>query len=245
MANGKIKFFSASKGFGFIARAEGEPDLFIHISALERAGYTAHDAATDTAITFEVGKSKKDDRPCAENVSLPGTEPHASKAPRAAAAKKDKGDPTAAKKRADDGKPALAIGTVTIGTVSFFSDKKGFGFLTPADPNAAEVFLHIKDVPEDDYPHYPVGGDTLPFRVVEHNGRPKAEVLRRAEAFELGLVGSSSAPAEYEPLAVAKVAAPVVAKAAPKPKPKPASVKPPAPSRKDRLAAAGKMLASA
>ena len=38
MANGTVKWFNATKGFGFIAPANGNRDVFVHVSALERAG---------------------------------------------------------------------------------------------------------------------------------------------------------------------------------------------------------------
>ena len=38
MANGTVKWFNATKGFGFIAPANGNKDVFVHISAVERAG---------------------------------------------------------------------------------------------------------------------------------------------------------------------------------------------------------------
>lgn len=38
MTAGTVKWFNSSKGYGFIAPAEGDKDVFVHISAVERAG---------------------------------------------------------------------------------------------------------------------------------------------------------------------------------------------------------------
>ena len=41
MATGTVKWFNAQKGYGFIQPASGGPDVFVHISAVERAGLTS------------------------------------------------------------------------------------------------------------------------------------------------------------------------------------------------------------
>ena len=41
MAQGTVKWFNADKGFGFIAQDGGGADVFVHVSAVERAGMTS------------------------------------------------------------------------------------------------------------------------------------------------------------------------------------------------------------
>ncbi|MHB1206898.1 MAG: cold-shock protein [Rhodospirillaceae bacterium] len=41
MANGTVKWFNAQKGFGFIEPTDGGKDVFLHISAVERAGLSS------------------------------------------------------------------------------------------------------------------------------------------------------------------------------------------------------------
>lgn len=41
MATGTVKFFNTQKGFGFITPTDGSRDVFVHISAVERAGMSA------------------------------------------------------------------------------------------------------------------------------------------------------------------------------------------------------------
>jgi CspA family cold shock protein len=38
MANGTVKWFNATKGYGFIQPSDGTKDIFVHISAVEKAG---------------------------------------------------------------------------------------------------------------------------------------------------------------------------------------------------------------
>lgn len=67
MANGTVKWFNSTKGFGFIAPESGGKDVFVHISALERAGLTSLD--DDQKVTFDI-ESGRDGRESAANLAL-------------------------------------------------------------------------------------------------------------------------------------------------------------------------------
>lgn len=67
MANGTVKWFNSTKGFGFIAPDTGGKDVFLHISALEKAGMTT--VADDQKVTFDV-EAGRDGRESATNIAL-------------------------------------------------------------------------------------------------------------------------------------------------------------------------------
>ncbi|MEO0362347.1 MAG: cold-shock protein [Pseudomonadota bacterium] len=67
MAKGTVKWFNAQKGFGFIEPEGGSKDVFVHISALERAGI--HDLKDGQAVTFDL-ESGRDGRESATNLAL-------------------------------------------------------------------------------------------------------------------------------------------------------------------------------
>jgi CspA family cold shock protein len=67
MANGTVKWFNATKGFGFIQPEKGSKDVFLHISALERAGLTHVDDGQK--VTFDI-ESGRDGRESAANLAL-------------------------------------------------------------------------------------------------------------------------------------------------------------------------------
>ena len=56
MTTGTVKFFNTSKGFGFIAPDDGSKDVFVHISAVERAGLNT--LAENQQVTFELEQGK-------------------------------------------------------------------------------------------------------------------------------------------------------------------------------------------
>ena len=58
-AQGTVKFFNATKGFGFITRDDGQPDAFVHISAVERAGMISLNEGDRVEFELEVDRRGK------------------------------------------------------------------------------------------------------------------------------------------------------------------------------------------
>jgi CspA family cold shock protein len=59
MINGTVKFFNNAKGFGFIAPEDGSKDVFVHISAVERAGLATLSENQKVAFELERGANGK------------------------------------------------------------------------------------------------------------------------------------------------------------------------------------------
>jgi CspA family cold shock protein len=66
--NGTVKFFNTTKGFGFITPEGGSKDVFVHITALERAGIRSLNEGQK--VTFETENDKRGRGPQAVNVQL-------------------------------------------------------------------------------------------------------------------------------------------------------------------------------
>ena len=69
MTTGKVKFFNATRGFGFIEPEDGSKDAFVHISAVERAGLTVTDLAEGQRVEYEL-KPGRDGKSSAEDLKL-------------------------------------------------------------------------------------------------------------------------------------------------------------------------------
>ena len=66
MSTGTVKFFNATKGFGFIAPDTGGADVFVHISAVERAGLRT--LVEGQKITFDVVQDRRSGKNAADNL---------------------------------------------------------------------------------------------------------------------------------------------------------------------------------
>lgn len=66
MTTGTVKFFNTTKGFGFIQPDDGGADVFVHISAVERAGLRT--IVEGQKLSFEIVKNQRNGKVAAENL---------------------------------------------------------------------------------------------------------------------------------------------------------------------------------
>jgi CspA family cold shock protein len=134
MPTGTVKWFNATKGFGFIEPNDGGQDVFVHISALERAGLNSLDEGS--TVSFELEQDRRSGKTSAGDLQVlsggtgGGGGSSRAPAPRARPA------------------PSAPMGETTgsgTGTVKWFNPTKGFGFIQP-DDGGGDIFVHISAV---------------------------------------------------------------------------------------------------
>ncbi|MEM7068914.1 MAG: cold-shock protein [Pseudomonadota bacterium] len=68
MTNGTVKFFNDQKGFGFIQPDEGSKDVFVHVTALERAGIKG--LAEGQKVSFETETDSRSGKTAVSTIQL-------------------------------------------------------------------------------------------------------------------------------------------------------------------------------
>ena len=66
MSTGTVKWFNATKGFGFIEPTDGGQDVFVHISAVERAGFSSLNEGQK--VSYELARDAKSGKMSAEQL---------------------------------------------------------------------------------------------------------------------------------------------------------------------------------
>ena len=66
MATGKVKWFNETKGYGFIEPADGSKDVFVHISAVERAGLRT--LTENQAVSYELTTDRRSGKQSADQL---------------------------------------------------------------------------------------------------------------------------------------------------------------------------------
>ncbi|MCG6856480.1 MAG: cold-shock protein [Salaquimonas sp.] len=67
MASGTVKWFNSQKGYGFIQPDDGGKDVFVHISAVERAGLSG--LADGQKVEFEITTDRRTGKSAADNLT--------------------------------------------------------------------------------------------------------------------------------------------------------------------------------
>ncbi|RWF24024.1 MAG: cold-shock protein [Mesorhizobium sp.] len=67
MATGTVKWFNSTKGYGFIQPDAGGPDVFVHISAVERSGLST--LADGQKVNYEIDQDRRTGKSSAGNLS--------------------------------------------------------------------------------------------------------------------------------------------------------------------------------
>jgi CspA family cold shock protein len=155
---GVVKFFNAQKGFGFVVRDDGGEDVFVHISAVERAGLSALAEGQPLGFTLV----DRGGRVSATDLKIEG-EPLPVTGGGGGGAREERG--------AGGGGPQRQLtGEKATGTVKFFNAMKGFGFIQ-RDDGQPDAFVHISAVERAGMPTLNEG-DKLEFELeVDRRGK--------------------------------------------------------------------------
>jgi len=131
----QVKWFNPTKGFGFLVPDDGSPDVFCHVSAVERAGYeTLPQGAT---VTCEIVQGQKG--PQVSQILNVDTSTATVMPPRGDRPRRPAPGGFQSRRYAEPMGPTEEIE----GTVKFYNVGKSYGFVTP-DSGGQDVFIHAK-----------------------------------------------------------------------------------------------------
>ena len=125
-----VKWFKGEKGFGFVELSNGTGDAFLHIGALQAAGYESVPPGAKLKVNVSNGMKGAQ----VTRVLEVDTAGAAERAPPS----RGFGDSPRPQRRAPDPSTAVSI----TGTVKWFDDHKGFGFVQSND-GGKDIFVHI------------------------------------------------------------------------------------------------------
>lgn len=161
MASGTVKWFNTAKGFGFIQPDDGGQDVFVHVSAVERAGLNALDEGQ--TVNFDLEQDARSGKTAAGNLQVTGEAPAGarSSAPRGP---RPGGFGGGGRERGgfgggggggyggdrgggggfDRAPRGQTLGSGS-GKVKWYNATKGFGFILP-DEGGPDIFVHVSAV---------------------------------------------------------------------------------------------------
>ncbi len=140
-ARATVKWFNPTKGFGFVTPEDGSPDAFLHISAVQSAGYDALPEGATLICDLSHGP-KGPQVATISSVDTTTAKSGGSRPQRPAAPRSDFGSaPRGGARGGWDGNDDDADGATVDGTVKWFNADKGFGFVAPAG-GGKDVFVH-------------------------------------------------------------------------------------------------------
>lgn len=133
-----VKWFNPTKGFGFVSPEDGSPDAFLHVSAVQAAGYDSLEEGT--TITCDLARGPKGPQVANIHTVDASTASRSVRPARPGAGGGfDRGGPRGGY---DSWGDSSGGGEEVEGTVKWFNADKGFGFITPST-GGKDVFVHV------------------------------------------------------------------------------------------------------